>query len=367
MSIQNEDEEISNFLDKDNEISRISLNNHDIHEFTNNLGEDEYSPSPFILSDKSRPLFISNENFINYFMHIDYNTPLNRESINALKNNINIIDEKSNLKSCSQSNSELPPKSKNASNEKKNKSSILSKKSKKEKEYGILTDSRTGITYNEEDDPINYRKAKKRIQNRESALRMKKMRENGSSQLEEEISHLREDNIRLINENVSLKKEKEFLIEQIKFMQKIIKESNLEFKLKNEIVDNTDNNSSSSNDESRKEKVFYYNGSKQKIKGKLFNVFIICTLSLIYIIGEYSLNGDKSSNQNMGRRNEHSIHLNSIKEKEVMKNSVWFYMSKVILIVIFLLIIPLLKEIAKFFEMIVKRNKKNYYYNHKYY
>ena len=157
MSIQNEDEEISNILDKDNEISPISLNNNDIHEFTNNLGEDEYSPSPFILSDKSRPLFISNENFINYFMHIDYNTPLNRESINALKNNINILDEKSNLKSCSQSNSELPPKSKNSSNEKKNKSSILSKKSKKEKEYGILTDSKTGITYNEEDDPIIFK------------------------------------------------------------------------------------------------------------------------------------------------------------------------------------------------------------------
>jgi len=172
------------------------------------------------------------------------------------------------------------------------------KKWKKEKVYGILTDSKTGITYNEEDDPINYRKAKKRIQNRESALRMKKMRENDSCKLEEEITHLREDNIRLINENISLKKEKEFLIEQIKFMQKIIKQSNLEFKLKNELSDSADNNSNSSNDETRKEPVFYYDGSKQKIKGKLFNVFTICTLSLLYIIGECSLNGDKSNNQN---------------------------------------------------------------------
>ena len=345
---ENEDDEISNIYNKENiSLSPISLNNKEDQDFLNNAEDDNYSRSSFILSEKSRPLFISNENFINYFMHIDYNTPLNRESIETLKNNMNMNSMNINIKD---NNSELQKNNINSTNENQNKNSFLSKKSKKEKEYGILTDSKTGITYNEEDDPVNYRKAKKRIQNRESALRMKKMREKGNNQLEDEIIHLKEDNIRLINENISLKKEKEFLIEQIKFMQKIINSISV-------------SNSSSSNDETKKKPIFYYNGSKQKIKGKLFNVFIICTLSLIYIIGECSLNGDKI-NQNMGVRSQRSIHLNSIKEKEgnLMKNTIWFYFSKIILVVIFLMIIPLFKEIGNFFEMIIKRNKKNKYY-----
>ena len=375
MSILNDDDDLSNIFNKeDNTLSPITLNNQEYQNFQNNIKEDDYSHSSFILSDKSRPLYISNENFINYFMHIDYNTPLNKEGIDTLKKNI--IDEKSNLKNDLSLESHINLKLNNTEKniESQDKSTYLSKKSKKEKEkekeFGIITDSRTGITYNEEDDPVNYRKAKKRIQNRESALRMKKLRENGNCILEEEINHLREDNIRLINENISLKKEKEFLIEQIKFMQKIIKQSNLEFKLKNEFSDNnTDNNSNSSNDEIKKEPVFYYDGSKQKIKGKLFNVFIICTLSLIYILGECSINTDKTGKQNnMGINKGHSIHLNSIKEKEVSKNLawVWLYFSKIILIIIFLLIIPLFKEIWKIFKIIYKRSKRNKYYNYKY-
>ena len=375
MSILNDDDDLSNIFNKeDNTLSPITLNNQEYQNLQNNIKEDDYSHSSFILSDKSRPLYISNENFINYFMHIDYNTPLNKEGIDTLKKNI--IDEKSNLKNDLSLESHINLKLNNTEKniESQDKSTYLSKKSKKEKEkekeFGIITDSRTGITYNEEDDPVNYRKAKKRIQNRESALRMKKLRENGNCILEEEINHLREDNIRLINENISLKKEKEFLIEQIKFMQKIIKQSNLEFKLKNEFSDNnTDNNSNSSNDEIKKEPVFYYDGSKQKIKGKLFNVFIICTLSLIYILGECSINTDKTGKQNnMGINKGHSIHLNSIKEKEVSKNLawVWLYFSKIILIIIFLLIIPLFKEIWKIFKIIYKRSKRNKYYNHKY-
>ena len=375
MSILNDEDDLSNIFNKEgNTLSPISLNNNEYLNYSNNIKEDEYSHSSFILSDKSRPLYISNENFINYFMHIDYNTPLNKESIEHLKNNINIKEDKSIPKNNSSSESPINldiTNSEEKNIESQNKSSFLSKKSKKEKEkeFGIITDSRTGITYNEEDDPVNYRKAKKRIQNRESALRMRKLRENGNCILEEEICHLKEDNIRLINENISLKKEKEFLIEQIKFMQKIIKQSNLEFKLKGEFSDNnTDiNSSNSSNNETKKEPVFYYDGSKQKIKGKLFNVFIICTLSLLYIIGECSLNTDKADKQNnMGINKGHSIHLNSYKEKEDIKNSVWFYLSKIILVIIFLLIIPLFKEIWKLFEAITKRNKKNRYFNHKY-
>ena len=348
MSIDDNNSLKSNIFDDDIKLSPI--HNED----------DENSNSSFSLSQKYSPLFINNENFINYFMHIDYNTPFQ----NNIKEDLKEISNPNLLKVESQSQNEV--KTLNESNKK------LKKENKKE--FGILFDSKTGISYNEEEDPVNYRKAKKRIQNRESALRMKKMREGLNSKIEEELFHLREDNIRLINENVSLKKEKEFLIDQIKFMQKIIKESNLEFKLKNEhSFDSTDNNANTNNNSSSEEnstkKVFYYDGSKQKIKGNLFNVFIICTLSVLYIVGECGFNIDKADNnngQNTNLRSGNSIKLNSIKETISNKHSFWFYFSKMILLLIFILIIPSIKQAGKIFKDFIKRYRiRNYQNNYK--
>ena len=349
MSIDDNNSLKSNIFDDDIKLSPI--HNED----------DENSNSSFSLSQKYSPLFINNENFINYFMHIDYNTPFQ----NNIKEDLKEISNPNLLKVESQSQNEV--KTLNESNKK------LKKENKKE--FGILFDSKTGISYNEEEDPVNYRKAKKRIQNRESALRMKKMREGLNSKIEEELFHLREDNIRLINENVSLKKEKEFLIDQIKFMQKIIKESNLEFKLKNEhSFDSTDNNANTNNNSSSEEnstkKVFYYDGSKQKIKGNLFNVFIICTLSVLYIVGECGFNIDKADNngQNTNLRSGNSIKLNSIKETISNKHSFWFYFSKMILLLIFILIIPSIKQAGKIFKDFIKRYRiRNYFISNKEY
>ena len=350
MSIDDNNSLKSNIFDDDIKLSPIHNE------------EDENSNSSFSLSQKYSPLFINNENFINYFMHIDYNTPFQ----NNIKEDLKEISNPNLLKVESQSQNEV--KTINGSNKK------LKKENKKE--FGILFDSKTGISYNEEEDPVNYRKAKKRIQNRESALRMKKMREGLNSKIEEELFHLREDNIRLINENVSLKKEKEFLIDQIKFMQKIIKESNLEFKLKNEhSFDSTDNNANTNNNSSSEEnstkKVFYYDGSKQKIKGNLFNVFIICTLSVLYIVGECGFNIDKADNnsgQNTNLRSGNSIKLNSIKETISNKHSFWFYFSKMILLLIFILIIPSIKQAGKIFKDFIKRYRiRNYFIRNKEY
>jgi len=351
MSIDDNNSLKSNIFDDDIKLSPI--HNED----------DENSNSSFSLSQKYSPLFINNENFINYFMHIDYNTPFQ----NNIKEDLKEISNPNLLKVESQSQNEV--KTLNESDKK------LKKENKKE--FGILFDSKTGISYNEEEDPVNYRKAKKRIQNRESALRMKKMREGLNSKIEEELFHLREDNIRLINENVSLKKEKEFLIDQIKFMQKIIKESNLEFKLKNEhSFDSTDNNANTNNNSSSEEnstkKIFYYDGSKQKIKGNLFNVFIICTLSVLYIIGECGFNIDKADNNNGQNTNlrsgGNSIKLNSIKETISNKHSFWFYFSKMILLLIFILIIPSIKQAGKIFKDFIKRYRiRNYFIRNKEY
>ena len=50
----------------------------------------------------------------------------------------------------------------------------------------MIKDELTGIIYYEKDDPVNFRKAKKRIQNRESAYRMKRMRKYNMDKLDEE-------------------------------------------------------------------------------------------------------------------------------------------------------------------------------------
>lgn len=335
----NDNENFSNIFESEENIKN-SPQLDDFHFFKN-----ENEELSFTISDESRPLFINNENFINYFMHIDYNTPFTKEKINSVE-----------------SLSEAHPKESKASSNIIKDNNLLKKTKRNNKDFGIITDNLTGITYYEEEDPINYRKAKKRIQNRESALRMKKLKENNNIKIDEEINRLKEDNIRLINENVSLKKEKIFLIDQIKFMQKIIKESNLEFKLKNsKIMDNNPNadTDSCTTEIKVKEPVLYYNGSKQKIKGKLFNVFCVCILSIFYIAGECYYDGEKINDCNRSGANEHSIHLNSVKENKDIKSSIWYYFSKIILIVIFFFIIPWFKAIfGKILELFDKRKRK---------
>lgn len=337
----NDNENFSNIFESEENIKN-SPQLDDFHFFKN-----ENEELSFTISDESRPLFINNENFINYFMHIDYNTPFTKEKINSVE-----------------SLSEAHPKESKASSNIFKDNNLLKKTKRNNKDFGIITDNLTGITYYEEEDPINYRKAKKRIQNRESALRMKKLKENNNIKIDEEINRLKEDNIRLINENVSLKKEKIFLIDQIKFMQKIIKESNLEFKLKNsKIMDNNPNadTDSCTTEIKVKEPVLYYNGSKQKIKGKLFNVFCVCILSIFYIAGECYYDGEKINDCNRSGANEHSIHLNSVKENKDIKSSIWYYFSKIILIVIFFFIIPWFKAIfGKILELFDKRKRKKY-------
>ena len=289
------------------------------------------------LSEKPKPFFNNNENFINYFMQIDYNTPLNVSS--------------------SKSESDTPKKETDDSNEIKNENLLKKTKRERPKEKdNMIKDDLTGIIYYEKDDPVNFRKAKKRIQNRESAYRMKKMRKYNMDKLDEEINRLKEDNIKLINENISLKKEKVFLIDQIKFMQKIIKESNLEFKLKN--LDNKDkennNNFTYININKTKEPILYYDGSKQKIKGKLFNVFTICLLSIVYIIGDCSFD---SGNEKDIKRIDQGITLNSIDEKG-QKNFAWYYISKIILFIIFGCILQWIKVAFDKIKEFIKLKRK---------
>ena len=235
----------------------------------------------------------------------------------------------------------------------------MQKKTYREKNR-ILFDELTKITYYEKDDPIAFKKAKKRIQNRESALRMKKLNLNQKKSIEEEIKFLKEENTNLKEENFTLKKEKNFLIEQIKCMQNILKESNIDLIT---LINNNNNNNKKINQKKITQQILnydsekiFYDGSKQIIKGKLFNVFTICLLSILYIAGDN--NYSEENNNNLSKKHN-TIGLNSLNENKINKKfNFWNIISKIILFVIFCLIIPWIKTFYNFIILIKKKNKK---------
>ena len=170
---------------------------------------------------------------------------------------------------------------------------------------------------------------------------MKKLKQENILKTEDQINNLKQENNRLHNENAILKKEKMFLIEQIKYMQNLLKESNIKLTTtahtkEQELVNDTGYN---------------YSSFGQKIKGKLFNVFIICALSIIYIAGECSSLGDGTTQQ-INFSTEKIIKLNTVTETKKNTFYLWSIISKIILIAIVILIIPWIKTLTS----VVRRN-----------
>ncbi len=318
-------EDLSNSNEGNNSISNeCDYINIDLKEEENKNNNDS------LIANNNKKQEIDNEKFLKFFMNIDYQTDfLNDSSAKEFSYKINYNDEHKNEKNFKKEN-DISIQSQ------------LSKKTQREKDNGILYDELTNITYIEKEDPIAFRKAKKRIQNRESALRMKKLKQMNTIKNENEIDFLKKENNNLKIENSNLKKEKIFLIEQIKVMQNILNDSKIEFNNKIGKIKEYKNNE------------IYYDGSKQTIKGKIFNIFLVCFLSMVYIIGESNSN---ESSFNNSRKN---ISMNSINPKNNTKKILWILISKIILIIIALLIIPLIKSICSL-PYIISNNKKNMY------
>ena len=129
--------------------------------------KEEENNNNSILSNNEKKQDIDNDKFLEFFMNIDYTTDfLNDFSAKEFSNTINQTNNDKIEKNI------ILKKENDISTQ-----SQLTKKTQREKENGILYDELTNITYIEKEDPIAFRKAKKRIQNRESALRMKKLKQ----------------------------------------------------------------------------------------------------------------------------------------------------------------------------------------------
>jgi len=83
-----------------------------------------------------------------------------------------------------------------------------------------------GMVYNYEDDPNEYRKARKRIQNRESATRVRNRKKNHVEILEDEINDMKKSYNELQRENNMLLAENQSLRQKLSFFEKAVAKNN---------------------------------------------------------------------------------------------------------------------------------------------
>lgn len=170
----------------------------------------------------------------------------------------------------------------------------------------LIIDEITNKVYDPDVDPEEYRKARKRIQNRESAVRSRMKKKENNKQFEEELDFLRKENYRLNFENTSLKRERVLLYDQIKFLKSLVKKDNSNYSSssqikdldKNILIESKDFNNTIKNSEDLEKnthleiisKPVY--GTYKKPTNKLFMIGIFCIISLIYVsINQVQENG----------------------------------------------------------------------------
>ena len=78
------------------------------------------------------------------------------------------------------------------------------------------------MTIQYDEDPNEYKKARKRIQNRESAIRSRNRKKQYFTELEVKLEKLETDNKKLLTENATLKAEKRLLSEQLEYFKLLV-------------------------------------------------------------------------------------------------------------------------------------------------
>jgi len=97
------------------------------------------------------------------------------------------------------------------------------------KYYEPIEDGDATFLY--EDDPSEYKKARKRIQNRESATRVRNRKKNYTEELEIELQKVRNENSHLKTRNSEMAAENHLLKQQITFLETIVNTKNEEIQL----------------------------------------------------------------------------------------------------------------------------------------
>lgn len=102
---------------------------------------------------------------------------------------------------------------------------------------------KNGMALDYDNNPNEYKKARKRIQNRESAIRSRQRKKNYFSELEVQMEELEEENKRLNTENVTLKAEKKLLVDQLEYFKALVGNMNCAFSTKGSNITPSSENS----------------------------------------------------------------------------------------------------------------------------
>ena len=124
---------------------------------------------------------------------------------------------------------------------------IASETYKKVKEVEYRQDllyDKNGMTIHYDEDPNEYKKARKRIQNRESAIRSRNRKKVYFTELEVKVEQLEEENKRLTTENATLRAEKNLMADQLEYFKILIGNMNQNLSTKTSIISHPRDSSS---------------------------------------------------------------------------------------------------------------------------
>ena len=124
---------------------------------------------------------------------------------------------------------------------------IASETYKKVKEVEYRQDviyDKNGMSINYDQDPNEYKRARKRIQNRESAIRSRNRKKVYFTDLEVRVEQLEEENKRLTTENSTLKAEKRLLADQLDYFKILIGNMNHNLSTKTSVISHPRDSSS---------------------------------------------------------------------------------------------------------------------------
>jgi hypothetical protein len=202
----------------------------------------------------------------------------------------------------------------------------------------LIIDEITNKVYDPEVDADEYRKARKRIQNRESAIRSRIKKKECNKQFEAEMDYLRKENYRLNFENNSLKRERVFLFDQVKFLQGLLKKDShncitktvikqkdeniitepiqVDKDVSRQITNDIENNTVERKPVTNSKPVF---GTYKKPPNKLFLIGVFCIISLVYV----SVN-NPSETSSITFSNDYTVSMKESATEASNKGSVYY-------------------------------------------
>lgn len=247
-----------------------------------------------------------------------------KQTLRTIKsiNTINTVNSNTNsfldVETCTESNKKDPKQVENDN------SLLKKKKGRPINDPKIIVEKEN--KYDPNENITEYMKARKKIQNRESQQRTRQRKKESQMVIFNEIEDLKKENYRLYHENLNLKEDRSFLMEQIRFLQGLIK-SNTSNKLCTELKDREYFNYGDSLAERQIKDIellstplsstsespsYSLNYQKRGKMSQIFSISILCVLGILCMAVNLDFIYDNTGSQGViSLSNENLMRLNS--------------------------------------------------------